>query len=80
MKCLYNTYSDNIAAYCHNPEHPYAMTPAQITCKNCLGKRCEYFEKEEKHQIWHQRKKKKEKRMQRKQRINDYVNRVQGNI
>lgn len=35
-KCLYNTYSDNIAAYCHNSDHPYAMTVTQMNCKIVL--------------------------------------------
>ena len=80
MKCLFGTYSDNICAYCHNPEHPYAMTVAQMNNKNCLGKRCEHFEREERHQIWHQRKVTKQKRKDRKQRINDYVNSIKGNV
>ena len=80
MQCLYNSHSDNICGYCHNPKHPYAMTVAQMNCKNCLGKQCEDFEIEPSHPIWHQRAKKKEKRKQRKQRLNDYVNQIQGNI
>ena len=80
MKCLYNTQSDNIAAYCHNPKHPYAMTVRQMNCKNCLGKQCEHFEKEEKHPIWHQREVKKQKRKQRKIRLNEYVNSIKENI
>lgn len=73
-KCLYNTHSNNISAYCHNPVHPYAMTPRQMECKNCLGKQCEYFEKEENHPIWRQKEAKKQKRKQRKERLNNYVN------
>lgn len=75
-KCLYNTYSDNIAGYCHNPKHPYAMTPRQINCKNCLGKQCGYFEREESHQIWHQREIKKQKKKQKKLAIENYVNNI----
>ena len=80
MECLYNTHSDNVAGYCHNPKHPYAMTPRQIDCKNCLGKQCKYFEKEESHQIWHQREVKKQKRKNRKARLDDYVNRIKGKV
>jgi hypothetical protein len=80
MKCLYNTHSDNVAGYCHNPQHPYAMTWCQIQCKNCLGKQCENFEKEPKHQIWHQREVKKQKRKKRKERLNNYVDSIKGNI
>ena len=77
MKCLYNTYSDNVCGYCHSPQHPYAMTVAQMNCKNCLGKQCEYFEREESHQIWRQREAMKQKRKNRKQRINEYVSKFQ---
>jgi hypothetical protein len=78
MECLYNTHSDNIAGYCHNPKHPYAMTWGQIKCKNCLGKQCKHFEKEESHQIWHQKEVKKQKRKKRKERLNNYVNSIKG--
>lgn len=80
MQCLYNTYSDNIAGYCLNPKHPYAMTPKQIACKNCCGKQCQDFKKEESHQIWRQKEAKKKKRKERKKRLDDYVNKVQGKI
>lgn len=76
MECLYNTHSDNVAGYCHNPEHPYAMTPRQITCKNCLGKQCGHLERNEAHQWWHQREVKKQKRKKRKENINNYVNKI----
>lgn len=79
MKCLYNSYSNNVAAYCHNPEHPYGMTVAQMNCKNCLGKQCEHFEKNEEHQIWRQREAKKQKRKKRKADINAYVDKIKGN-
>lgn len=79
-KCLYNTYSDNIAAYCHNSDHPYAMTVTQMNCKNCLGKQCKHFEREESHPIWHQKAVQKQKRKQRKERLNAYVARVQGKV
>ncbi len=73
MECLYNTCSDNISAYCRNPKHPYAMTPRQMKCKNCRGKQCKYFEKEESHPIWHQIEVKKQKRKDRKKAINEYI-------
>ena len=78
MECLFNTHSDNIAAYCHNSEHPYAMTWGQVKCKNCLGKQCKHFEKEESHQIWHQRELMKQKRKERKNAIKKYVNQFKG--
>jgi hypothetical protein len=78
MECLYNTHSNNIAGYCHNPEHPYAMTPRQIICKNCLGKQCGQLERNEEHQWWHQREVKKQKRKKRKENLNNYVNSIKG--
>lgn len=78
MKCLYNTYSDNIAAYCQNQEHPYAMTMKQVHAKNCLGKGCKHFKEEPSHPYWKQREVMKQKRKDRKKRINDYVNRIQN--
>ena len=77
MKCLFGTYSDNICAYCHNPKHPYAMTVPQMNYKHCLGKQCEHFEREERHPIWRQREAMKQKRKNRKQRINEYVSKFQ---
>ena len=78
MECLYNSNSENVAAYCRNPKHPYAMTVTQMNCKNCLGKQCKHFEREESHQYWKQRAAKKQKRKDRKKRINDYVNQFKG--
>ena len=80
MKCLYNSYSDNIVAYCLDPCHPYAMTTAQMRCKNCLGKQCEHLKKELRHPYWHQREVMKQKRKNRKKAINTYVNQVQGKV
>lgn len=74
MECLYNTHSDNVVAYCHNPQHPYGMTVKQMKCKNCLGKQCHYLVKNEKHDHWRQRDVMKQKRKDRKKAINDYVN------
>lgn len=78
MKCLYNTYSDNVAAYCHNPKHPYGMTVKQMNRKNCLGKRCEYFEKNESHQYWHQREVLKQKKKKKKMDLENYVNNIKA--
>lgn len=78
MRCLYNTNSNNIAGYCHNPQHPYAMTWGQIKCKNCLGKQCEDFEKELKHQIWHQREVLKQKKKKKKMDLENYVNNIKA--
>ena len=78
MKCLYNTYSDNAAGYCLNPKHPYGMTPRQIECKNCLGKQCKDLKRNEEHPWWRQREAQKQKRKQRKERIDNYVNNIKA--
>lgn len=80
MECLYNTHSDNIVAYCLNPEHPYGMTVKQMNNKNCRGKQCKHFKKEESHPYWHQLEARKQKRKNRKQRINDYVNNIKSQM
>ena len=76
MECLYGSYSDNVAGYCLNPKHPYAMTWNQIERKNCLGKQCEDLKKEESHPIWRQREVRKQKRKLRKERINNYISNI----
>ena len=62
--CLYNTKSDNVAGYCKH--HHCSLTPKQIKCKNCLGKQCHYFVKNEEHDWWRQREVTKQKRRERK--------------
>jgi hypothetical protein len=54
------------------------MTPKQMECKNCLGKQCKHLKKNEEHPIWHQRAVKKQKRKQRKIRLNNYVDHIKG--
>lgn len=76
MECLYNTHSDNVVAYCKH--HQCGMTVKQMKTKNCLGKQCNYLQKNEAHQYWHQRELTKQKRKDRKQRINNYVNNIKG--
>ena len=73
MECLFNTKSENIVAYCHNPKHPYGMTVKQMKCKNCLGKQCSHFVKNESHDYWRQRAQVKQYRKARKQAINAYI-------
>lgn len=77
MECLYGTQSDNVAAICHY--HKCGMTPTQIKTKNCLGKQCTHMEKKEGHQWWRQREAQKQKRKDRKERINNYVNNINNN-
>lgn len=65
--CLFNTQSDNIAAYCRY--HKCGMTVKQIRCKNCLGKNCWYLVKNEEHSWWKQRETMRKKRQDRKKRL-----------
>ena len=68
--CLFNTQSNNVAAYCKH--HHCGMTVKQIKCKNCLGKQCWYLVKNEQHEWWSQRDMTKQKRKERKERMNLY--------
>ena len=77
-ECLFNTQSDNVAAYCRY--HNCSMTVKQMKCKNCLQKECFHLVKNEDHQYWRQRENTKQKRKDRKQKISDYVNSVSGGI
>ena len=70
-ECLFNTHSDNVAAYCRY--HKCNMTVKQMRCKNCLGKNCWYLVKNENHQYWRQREVMKQKRKDRKKMINEYA-------
>ena len=78
MECLYNTHSNNVAAYCQH--HHCAITVKQMRTKNCLGKQCNYLQKNEKHQYWNQREVTKQKRKNRKARIDNYVNSIKENV
>ena len=70
-ECLFNTYSDNTAAFCRL--HRCSMTVKQMRCKDCLNKQCRHLVKNEEHQYWRQRELIKQKRKQRKQVINNIV-------
>lgn len=70
--CLFNTQSNNVVAYC--AYHRCCMTVKQMKCKDCLQKQCYYLKKNEEHQYWKQREMAKQKRKNRKQAINEYVN------
>lgn len=73
-ECLFNTYSDNCCAYCRH--HRCSMTVKQMRAKGCLQKQCRYFIKNEEHPYWKQRAKAKQKRKDRKEMINSYLNNV----
>ena len=77
-KCLFNTYSDNCCAFCHY--HNCAITPHQMGAKKCLQKQCRDFEKNLKHPIWAHRDRMKQKKKQKKQRIDNYVAKIYGQI
>lgn len=68
--CLFNTHSDNVAAYCRY--HKCNMTVKQIRCKNCLGKNCWHLVKNENHSWWKQRETMKQKRKDRKEALMNF--------
>lgn len=71
MECMFNTQSDNVAAYCNH--HNCGMTVKQIKAKNCLGKQCWYLVRNEGHNWWKQREITKQQRKNRKAAIQNYV-------
>ena len=77
-ECLFNSESNNCCAYCRY--HGCHMTAKQMKAKNCLGKQCWYLVRNEEHPYWTQRAIMKQKRIDRKQMINDYVSIVTGGI
>ena len=74
--CLFNSYSDNCCAYCKH--HHCSMTVKQMKAKGCLQKQCWHLVKNEQHQYWKQRAAIKQKRIERKQAIDNYVISVSG--
>lgn len=70
-ECLFNTRSNNVVGYCYY--HHASMTVKQMKCKNCLQKECRHLVRNEEHQYWRQRELIKQKRKNRKQRINELV-------
>ena len=74
MVCLFNTFSNNVVGYCNY--HNCGITKRQMDCKNCVGKQCHHFIKNEKHDHWRQVEVKKQRRKNRKNAINDYVNKI----
>jgi hypothetical protein len=77
MECLFHTESKNVAAYCKY--HKCGMTVKQMKCKNCLGKQCYYLVKNEQHDYWRQRSVIKQKRIERKNEINMYIESILNN-
>ena len=70
-ECLFNTQSDNVAAYCRY--HNCSMTVKQMRCKNCLQKECFHLVKNDDHPYWKQREATKQKRKTRKQLMNEFL-------
>ena len=70
--CLYNTSSDNVAAWC--TYHKCGITVKQMRCKECLKKQCYYLKKNEQHEYWKQRERLKQKKKDRKLRLATYNN------
>lgn len=68
MDCLFGTCSDNVAGYCHL--HRKGMTVKQIKYKECLKKQCNHFERNDIHDYWRYRETIKNKRKNRKDKIN----------
>ena len=75
QECLFNSRSDNCCAYCKH--HRCSMTVKQMKAKGCLQKQCWYLVKYEQHQYWQQREATKQKRKDRKDRIDIYVEKIQ---
>lgn len=69
--CLYNTHSDNTAAYCRL--HHCNLTVKQIRTKECLQKQCWHLKKNEAHNWWQQREAVKQKRKERKEKCKSYA-------
>lgn len=63
--------SSRACAFCTH--HSCSMTVKQMRCKNCLGKQCRHFIKNESHPFWRQRELVKQKKKSKKQMFNDYI-------
>ena len=77
-ECLFNSISNNVVAFCKY--HNCSMTVKQMKCKNCLQKECRHIMKNEDHMYWKQREAIKQKRKNRKQMIDSYINAVHGGM
>lgn len=74
-KTLYNGCSSNCCGYCNL--HQCGITAKQMRSKECLKKQCWHLVKKEDHPYWKQREAMKQKRINRKQAINQYLDAVQ---
>lgn len=74
--CLYHSFSNNVCANCKL--HHCGLTVKQMKHKNCLGKSCWHLQRNEGHPYWIQRESVKQKRKNRKNAINTYVDQLQN--
>lgn len=70
-KTLYNCYSDNCCGYCSL--HMCSVTVKQLKKKECLKKQCHYLRKNESHDYWRQREWLKQKKKERKAKLQAYT-------
>ena len=70
-KTLYHTQSENCCGYCHY--HHCCLTVKQMHRKECLQKHCPHLVKYQQHPFWVQREKKKQKRRDKKERLEQYI-------
>ena len=75
-ECLFNSQSNNCCAYCKH--HHCSMTVKQMKAKGCLQKQCWHLVKNADHAYWRQREVIKQKRKDRKQAMNAYLNTLVG--
>lgn len=68
---LFNGNSNNCCGYCQL--HHCSITVKQMRVKECLSKQCRHLAKYEEHPYWIQRESMKQKRKDRKRRIDKYV-------
>ncbi len=61
------------AGYCKYYLHPGHMTPKNIKDHGCLGKNCPMLEKNEDHEYWEQREKKKAQKKNRQNRLAELI-------
>ena len=59
-KTIYGGRPDNPAAYCHL--HRGSLSVRELRRKNCLGKQCRHFERNDSHPFWRERERIKQKR------------------
>lgn len=64
---LYGSSSPNCCAYCNH--HKCAITVRQMKKKECLKKACKHLVRNESHDVWKQRERRKAKRKERKMRL-----------